>query len=93
MPATYPLDSENIRLDQQDLTRLVTALNSTGGLTGSGPTGPTGPTGATGAAFASASAPTTATAAGTAGAIAYDSGFIYVCTATNTWKRVAIATF
>jgi hypothetical protein len=38
-------------------------------------------------------APATATSAGVAGSIAYDSGFFYVCTATNTWKRVAIASW
>lgn len=37
------------------------------------------------------SAPVTATAAGVAGTITWDSGFLYICTATNTWKRVAIA--
>lgn len=42
---------------------------------------------------ASASAPASASATGTAGQIAYDSGFLYICTATNTWKRVAIATW
>ncbi len=39
------------------------------------------------------SVPATAAAAGVAGSIAWDTGFIYVCTATNTWKRVAIATW
>jgi len=38
-------------------------------------------------------APASATAAGTAGQIVIDAGHIYVCTATNTWERVAIATF
>ena len=28
-----------------------------------------------------------------AGEIASDTGFIYICTAANTWKRVAIATW
>ncbi len=37
--------------------------------------------------------PASATAAGTAGEIAWDTNYIYVCTATNTWKRVAIATW
>jgi len=37
--------------------------------------------------------PSTAASAGTAGEIAWDSGFIYVCVSTNTWKRVAIATW
>ena len=37
--------------------------------------------------------PATAASAGTAGQMAYQSGFLYVCVATNTWQRVAIATF
>jgi hypothetical protein len=37
--------------------------------------------------------PANASAAGVAGSITWDSGFIYICTATNTWKRVAIATW
>jgi hypothetical protein len=37
-------------------------------------------------------APATKTSAGTAGAMAKDDNFIYVCTATNVWKRSPIAT-
>lgn len=39
------------------------------------------------------SVPSTAGDTGTAGDYAVDSGFLYVCVATNTWKRVAIATW
>ena len=39
------------------------------------------------------SAPASAAAAGTAGDVRYDADYIYICTATNTWKRVAIATW
>lgn len=39
------------------------------------------------------STPASAAATGTAGTIAWDSDYIYVCTATNTWKRAAIATW
>lgn len=41
------------------------------------------------------SVPASATATGSAGSIAYDdaSGFFYVATATNTWKRVALSTW
>jgi hypothetical protein len=35
--------------------------------------------------------PASATSAGQAGDWAYDNGFIYVCTATNTWRRAVIA--
>ena len=38
-------------------------------------------------------APASATATGTLGEIRIDANFIYICTATNTWKRVAIATW
>jgi hypothetical protein len=37
--------------------------------------------------------PASAAATGTAGNISWDANFIYVCTAANTWKRVAIATW
>ena len=39
------------------------------------------------------STPASAGAAGTTGDIAWDSSYVYVCTATNTWKRTAIATW
>jgi len=37
--------------------------------------------------------PASASAKGTKGDIVHDTGFIYVCTATDTWKRIAIATW
>jgi hypothetical protein len=37
--------------------------------------------------------PASAAATGTKGDLVHDTGFIYVCTATDTWKRVAIATW
>lgn len=37
--------------------------------------------------------PATAGATGVLGEIRFDAGFIYVCVATNTWKKVAIATW
>ena len=37
--------------------------------------------------------PATTTSTGTAGDIRWDSGHIYVCTATNTWRRVAVGTW
>jgi hypothetical protein len=35
----------------------------------------------------------TSTSSGTAGDIAWDANYIYVCTASNTWKRVLLLTF
>ena len=37
--------------------------------------------------------PASASATGVAGTIAWDANYIYICTATDTWKRVAIATW
>lgn len=37
--------------------------------------------------------PATSSSACTKGSIQYDSSFIYLCVATNTWKRAAIASF
>ena len=37
--------------------------------------------------------PASATANGTKGTIVWDASYVYVCTATNTWKRAAIATW
>lgn len=42
---------------------------------------------------ANAGAPASSTATGTAGQVAWDADYFYVCTATDTWKRVALATW
>lgn len=40
-----------------------------------------------------AKTPASATAAGNVGEICWDSGYVYVCVATNTWKRAALASW
>lgn len=47
----------------------------------------------TGDISVSTKTPASATAAGIAGTITWDANYIYVCVTTNTWKRVAIATW
>ena len=47
----------------------------------------------TGQLIATGTAPSTASDTGTAGEIRYDANYIYICTATDTWKRAAIATW
>jgi hypothetical protein len=42
---------------------------------------------------ATSKTPATAAATGTTGDICWDSGFVYVCVAANTWKRAALATW
>jgi hypothetical protein len=37
--------------------------------------------------------PASASATGTVGTMSWDANYIYICTATNTWKRVALATW
>jgi hypothetical protein len=44
-------------------------------------------------AIATARTPASATATGTAGEICWDSGFVYVCVAANTWRRAALASW
>lgn len=39
------------------------------------------------------SVPSTSSSTGRAGQIAYDSTYIYICVATDTWKRVILSTF
>jgi len=43
--------------------------------------------------IATSQTPASATAAGTAGTICWDASFLYICTATNTWRRIAHATW
>jgi len=40
-----------------------------------------------------ASTPASATATGARGEIRWDSGYVYVCTSTNVWKRTSLATW
>lgn len=37
--------------------------------------------------------PSTSSANGIAGEIAYDATYFYICTTTNTWKRITLETF
>ena len=39
------------------------------------------------------SVPANSTANGVAGTIRYDSSYVYICTANNTWKRAALSTW
>jgi len=39
------------------------------------------------------SVPATSNAAGAAGQITWDNNYIYICVATNTWKRASLATW
>jgi len=43
--------------------------------------------------IATAKTPASATDTGSAGEICWDANYIYVCTATNTWKRAALSTW
>ena len=49
-----------------------------------------GPGGYTGSAGTASSGSPASNGTGTAGQLAYDSSYLYVCTATNTWKRIAL---
>jgi len=49
--------------------------------------------GVTGEITLEGSAPASASSSGTAGDIRFDADFVYVCVATNTWKRSALSTW
>jgi hypothetical protein len=55
----------------------------------------TGANNFSGSAFVSipTGTPASSSAACTAGSIQYDASYFYICTATNTWKRVALSSF
>ena len=98
-PSVDDIHNENgirFQWDGQAWVRIVSAGNQGfqghQGVQGSAG-GAQGFQGDTGGAIASSSAPASATSAGTAGTIAFDADFMYVCIATNTWKRVAISTW
>jgi len=75
-----------------DLGLVMAVTRSTGNITFNGGGGTT-TFSANQIAVSTAQTPASATATGTTGTICWDASYIYVCTATNTWKRVAIATW
>ena len=68
---------------------------TTAGLVGIGTTSPTEKLDVNGDAIRirTSQTPASAAATGDAGMVCWDASYIYVCTATNTWKRAAIATW
>lgn len=75
-----------------DLGLVMTVTRSTGDITFNGGGGTT-TFSANQIRITTTQTPASATATGTAGTICWDASYIYVCTATDTWKRVAIATW
>lgn len=79
---------------QVDVKRSIASTSTTtGALTVAGGTGIAGNLFVGGNLNIATSTPASSSATGTAGTIAWDASYIYICTATNTWKRVAIATW
>jgi hypothetical protein len=73
-----------------------TGATGPAGVGSTGPTGArgvTGPAGSGGGSFSWSSIPSGATGAGSAGDIAYDSLYLYVCTAASTWRRTLLSTW
>jgi len=52
-----------------------------------------GPTGATGPGVAAVYVPASSTSTGVVGNVAYDSNFVYICVAPDTWRRAFVSTF
>jgi hypothetical protein len=81
---TFTNPHVGLRIEDQTVSGLLSnayALQIAGGKVDLGP----------GAVVIGAHTPSSATDTGTAGQIAWDDGFIYICVATNSWKRAAIA--
>lgn len=43
--------------------------------------------------YPKAETPATASSPGIAGSLAYDTSYLYICVSTNTWRRIAHASF
>lgn len=88
VPTTSDLDTNELAINWTDAKAFTkTAAGNIVSVTLGG--------GGGGSGLTWSSVPASATATGSAGSIAYDdaSGFFYVATAANTWKRVALSTW
>ena len=96
---TITVDNTNNRVDIQAVqqgvaTRNIT-LNAGGGNVGIGTTSPTTllDVNTDTVRVRTARTPASASATGATGEICWDASYIYICTATNTWKRSALSTW
>ncbi len=82
------------RLDFRANASTRMSINSTGNV-GIGTTSPQAPLDINGnrLRIRDSKTPSSATATGNKGEICYDSNYMYVCVATNTWKRTALASW
>jgi len=80
--------NERMRIEHDGNLLLATTTN-----TASSGTGKHYFTGNTSRPFDTMRTPASATATGNAGEICFDASFVYVCTATNTWRRTAHSTW
>lgn len=102
---TYPSNSEALRITAESATLPITVYTNSSERLRSDSSGRllVGTSNDSGGALfqvngnrirvGTAKTPASATDTGTAGEICWDANYIYVCTATNTWKRTAIATW
>ena len=98
------IEFANIKAGSQTITARLKSdtlqlLNSTGltvdGSVGIGTTSPTESLDIDGDSIRlrQSKTPSSSSATGTAGQIAWDTNYIYICVATDTWKRVAVSTW
>lgn len=88
-------DNGTDKLQITGSAKVTGAFNATGNTTIGGTLDVTGQATLAGdnLRITTAKTPASATAAGTAGQICWDASYLYVCTATNTWKRAALTTW
>jgi len=93
-PDVEATTSAGVTLSNNGGTTVLTAGAGGGtGITAAGGVNITGNLTVSGDTIIATETPASASATGTAGQIAWDADYIYICTATDTWKRVAIATW
>lgn len=84
-------ENKTIDIQTDSVTRL--SIAGTGAVTVSGALAVVGNVTVTGDTRVSSVPPATSSSVGVSGTITYDANFVYVCTATNTWKRAALSTW
>jgi len=92
-PYEFRADSLNIRRTTTSISPTTGALVVAGGVGIGGDLYVDGDVSFSGDLRIDSSPPASAGASGTTGTITYDSSYIYVCVATDTWKRAALATW
>ena len=92
---SFTLTAGNLTVANGNIVVTVGSISAAGGLAIQGGAAIAGGLSVTSGSIVqdAGNAPATSSSTGVPGQIGWDSGFLYICVATNTWKRVALSTF